>query len=447
MRRAFRFLVITGVALVGAGIIAVAPVEASPPSPDAQPGSVQLTGLPLPLVDWAQFEANTAASWASLINFPTDFSGLAQPGFFGNLGALLIEGSMAWSIATSPSAVINAALGLAADYQTLFAAGDYTTIYSDEANVIPTLLNAYLNGIPPTDGLLTAVSASPPPYESGNLVQMLVQTITDQSKWLAGDHTLVPLNLADWTGTVPVGETAGSLYFDLPTALQTLLAGPLSGLGSFLGLSLTGSELNMNIPHLISGLIGPGGLFHGLASALGLTVNGNNVDMNLQALFNNLWPGHPGWVNVTSGGTIDVTVCGGGGIIGDCTIHTPWPLPDVHICSDILSSSDCPVFPVAIGNPTFEVQTGSTTPILDLGPPTSVVALGDNYMAGVPQYDLDLAKDMLALQGQSTAQTWNLDVNSLLPASLGLSIAGGDDLHVNGTNLLAELLHLLFPQP
>lgn len=504
----------TGLVLTGAGLVVVNPIARTAPLLDISQGPVQLldSSLPFPLVDWTQFSANTSTTFTDIANaigpgFTPNFDGLSNHDFY-SLAAMLIEGGMALKVALSPSAAGQAISGVTTDLQTAFANHDYAAVFKIITNTIPTVVNGYANGIAPVDGVLNAGLTGPPipdvpPYSSGILMEMLVKTITDQSNYLAdpgGTGTLTDPNLPllTWAGAIPptttipdgAPETAGNLYLDIPQFLTwaTTGTGPLAGIATSLGIAVDGNNLDMNIPTAADYVLTH--ILSQLATDFGLTIP--TTDPNNPA-FGNLDMAIPVAVNYavthflgSLPSQLGISVPQSGSEYGNLDIFLPTTVNyllngifhniaqqyglsvsgsgenwQVNYNFDISKHNISGHFAIP-GDVYLPIGTEAAIPIGGIvplasfpNPAVELLKIGDITTGpnGLPLYDLDLAKDLLALFGSPTDPISNLDINSLLGTDLGLSFAGGGDptditadgLHINIANVLAELLNVFFP--
>ena len=249
MQGSIRPYVTTGIAIVGASLIAVTPV--APPAPNAQQRALKL-------VDYTEYDASqlastTDANWSGLETILSSSNWTTDPDISQGLSTLFSDISAGTSNAvTNPLSVLTeGALALfSGDYgfnaastaftavtdniESALSSGDYSLALTDFENEGTTVLYAFLNGYPdsvgsglisPEFGLLTNTTDGAATGQIDALAQ-ISNTIADEVANLGG------ANLT--TGSLPL--VTGNL--DLSVNLDQIL--------SDLGLTSGGSALTIN---------------------------------------------------------------------------------------------------------------------------------------------------------------------------------------------------------
>jgi len=249
MGQALRPYVTTGIAIVGASLIAVTPV--APPPPNVQQRALKL-------VDYTEYDASqlasaTEANWSGLETILSSSNWTTDPDISQGLSTLFSDLSTGTSNAvTNPLSVLTeGALALfSGDYgfnaastaftavtdniESALSSGDYSLALTDFENEGTTVLYAFLNGYPdsvgsglisPEFGLLTNTTDGAATGQIDALAQ-ISNTIADEVANLGG------ANLT--TGSLPL--VTGNL--DLSVNLDQIL--------SDLGLTSGGSALTIN---------------------------------------------------------------------------------------------------------------------------------------------------------------------------------------------------------
>ena len=249
MGQALRPYVTTGIAIVGASLIAVTPV--APPPPNVQQRALKL-------VDYTEYDASqltsaTDANWSGLESILSSSNWTTDPDISQGLSTLFSDLSTGTSNAvTNPLSVLTeGALALfSGDYgfnaastaftavtdniESALSSGDYSLALTDFENEGTTVLYAFLNGYPdsvgsglisPEFGLLTNTTDGAATGQIDALAQ-ISNTIADEVANLGG------ANLT--TGSLPL--VTGNL--DLSVNLDQIL--------SDLGLTSGGSALTIN---------------------------------------------------------------------------------------------------------------------------------------------------------------------------------------------------------
>ena len=255
MRQALRPYVTTGIAIVGASLIAVTPL--APPSPNVQQRALKL-------VDYTEYDASqlastTEANWSGLetilssSNWTTDpdiSQGLST--LFTDLGtgtsnpatdpfSLLIEGTLGLLTSTDAANAASTAFTAVADnVEAAFSSGDYSTALTDLENGPTTVLYAFLNGYP--DSVGTGNDLSP---EFGLLTNTLNGAATGQ---LDGLQQLSN-TIADEISAIGGGDLTTS-----PTVLEPGSLDLSINLDSILNLLAPGGDLSL--PFSLDSLLG-----------------------------------------------------------------------------------------------------------------------------------------------------------------------------------------------
>jgi hypothetical protein len=262
MRQALLPYVTTGIAIVGASLIAVTPV--APPAPNVQQRALKL-------VDYTEYDASqltsaTETNWAGLESILSSSNWTTDPDISQGLSTLFSDLSTGTSNAvTNPlSELTEGLLGLVSgDYgfnaastaftavtdniESALSSGDYSTALTDFENEGTTVLYAFLNGynpgtdgvgglISPEFGLLTNTADGAATGQIDALAQVS-NTIADEVANLGGaDLTTGTLPLV--TGNLDLSVSLSQILSDLGLGSASSLT--INGLISDLGLSPTG---------------------------------------------------------------------------------------------------------------------------------------------------------------------------------------------------------------
>ena len=261
MRQSVRPYVTTGIAIVGASLIAVTPV--APPAPNVQQRALKL-------VDYTEYDASqltsaTETNWAGLESILSSSNWTTDPDISQGLSTLFSDLSTGTSNAvTNPlSEVTEGLLGLlSGDYgfnaastaftavtdniESALSSGDYSTALTDFENEGTTVLYAFLNGYPeavgsgglisPEFGLLTNTADGAATGQIDALAQVS-NTIADEVANLGGAN-LTTDSLPLVTGNLDLSVSLSQILSDLGLGSASSLT--INGLISDLGLSPTG---------------------------------------------------------------------------------------------------------------------------------------------------------------------------------------------------------------
>ncbi|HET9876382.1 MAG TPA: hypothetical protein VFQ37_11540 [Mycobacterium sp.] len=504
MQHALRPRITAGVALTGAGIVAVTPIAAPTPLFDVEHRSVQFTGdAAFPLVSWDELVANSSPNWDALqpllsskffdapgvadgwqAVFHDLLTGTSNP--VTNPVTLLTEAAM---LLISPSYGLTGAVaaigGVWNDVQVAFQNGDSTTAWADLGKAPSTILNALLNGGPSQFGWLTGPDGTTP-LATGTLYAfgMLQKTVADTLAWAGGVHSMTdPLTVGSGNLgiSLQLGDILNNAGINIPSEISfTIPTEELGGQTVNIPLNLP-SEIAFTIP---KGVVG------------GQTVD---IPLNLPSSISYTIPTETvggNTISIPTGFPADISYtlpqeCVFGHCIGGNTVSIPtnfpstisYTLPEhtfggqtVDIPLNLPSTISYTIPETAIGGQTVEIplnlpnDINYTIPTFDFGGntvdipvpfhlPTSVdipVQLGDLLNgAPVPEYVDDLAKDLIHIVGSIFPHIGSLDLTvpdptvevtpllSDLLGSLGLPFTLNGDVSVDLTNVVAELLNNL----
>jgi hypothetical protein len=244
----------TGIALVGASLVAVTPVTT--PRPDVQHRQFRLTDYDE--FDLSQLTTTTEANWSGLETVLSSSNWLTDPDISQGLStvlsdlstgtsnpvtnpiSLLTEGALLLTSSGDAANAASTALTAVTDnVESALSSGDYSTALTDLENGPTTLLDAYLNGYPetvgsglisPEFGLLTNTTDGAATGEIDAL-QQVSNTIADEVSAVGGgDLTTTPtlvdpgsLDLSVNVGTI-LNDLAPSGSVTLPVSLDSLLS-------------------------------------------------------------------------------------------------------------------------------------------------------------------------------------------------------------------------------
>ena len=254
MQRNLQPWITTGIALVGASLIAVTP--APTPLPDVQHREFRLTDYDE--FDLSQLVSTTEANWSGLETVLGSSNWLTDPDIsqglstvFSDLStgtsnpvtnpiALLTEGALLLTSSSDASNAASTALTAVTDnVESALSSGDYSTALTDLEDGPSTVLYAFLNGYPetlgsglisPDLGLLTNTADG---AASGQIdaLQQLSNTIADELSAVGGGNvtttpTLVEPGSLDLSVNVStiLNDLAPSGALTLPVSLDSLLS-------------------------------------------------------------------------------------------------------------------------------------------------------------------------------------------------------------------------------
>jgi hypothetical protein len=293
MQVSIRPYVTTGIAIVGASLIAVTPV--APPAPNVQQRALKL-------VDYTEYDASqlastTEANWSGLETILSSSNWTTDPDISQGLSTLFSDLSTGTSNAvTNPlSELTEGALALfSSDYgfnaastaftavtdniESALSSGDYSTALTDFENEGTTVLYAFLNGYPdsigsglisPEFGLLTNTTDGAATGQIDALAQ-ISNTIADEVANLGGAN-LTTGSLPLITGNLDLSVSISQILSDLGLNSGALT---INGLLGDLGISPTSDILpNLNIGDVLGYL--------GLSDSSGLNLSTVLSDLGL----------------------------------------------------------------------------------------------------------------------------------------------------------------------
>ena len=438
MQRNLQPWITTGIALVGASLIAVTP--GAPPRPDVQHRAFKLTDYDE--FDLSQLASTTEANWSGLESVLSSSNWLSDPDISQGLSTLLSDVSTgASNPVTNPislltegallltsgddasNAASTAATGVADNIETALGSGDYSAALTDLEEAPTTILYAYLNGYPetlgsglisPEIGLLTntADGASTGTIDA---LQQLSNTLADEVSALGGG-TLT---------TTPTLIEPGSL--DLSINVSTILN----------DLAPSGS---LSLPFSVDSLLGdiaPSGTLSipvSLDDLLGDAAPGGSLTLpfSLDSLLDGAAPGGTLTLPISLDGLL-------GDVASDGNIAVPITLDQV-LTDALGNGGSISVPPISVdtivadlGDPSYKLPiVGSIslqTFINDLG-------IGNDTITPPSIPDSTVLSDLESVLGSSGNQDISVSLSSL--ESL-LGTAGSQDISVS-TATLEELL-------
>jgi hypothetical protein len=266
MQRNLQPWITTGIALVGASVIAVTPVPT--PLPDVQHREFRLTDYDE--FDVSQLVGTTEANWSGLETVLGSSNWLTDPDISQGLStvlsdlstgtsnpvtnplSLLTEGSLALLSSSDASNATSTALTAVTDnVESALSSGDYSTALTDLEEGPSTVLYAFLNGYPetlgsglisPEIGLLTNTADG---AVSGqiNALQQLGNTLADELSAVGGGNLTTTPTLLE-PGSLDLSVNVSTILNDLaPSGALTL---PVS-LDSLLGDAAPGGTLSLPV--------------------------------------------------------------------------------------------------------------------------------------------------------------------------------------------------------
>src|SRR5580693_1964763 len=244
----------TGIALVGASLIAVTPVTAPPP--DVQHRQFRLTDYDE--FDASQLSSTTEANWSGLESVLSSSNWLTDPDISQGLStvlsdlstgtsnpvtspiSLLTEGALLLTSSGDASNAASTALTAVTDnVESSLSSGDYSTALTDLEDGPTTVLYAYLNGYPetvgsglisPEFGLVTNTADGAATGEIDAL-QQVSNTVADEVSAVGGGNLTTTPTLLD-PGSLDLSVNVGTILNDLapsgsltlPVSLDSLLS-------------------------------------------------------------------------------------------------------------------------------------------------------------------------------------------------------------------------------
>src|ERR1700722_12330999 len=238
MQRNPQLWITTGIALVGASLIAVNPVATR--LPDAQHRSIRLVDYDE--FDLSQLVSTTEANWSGLETVLGSSNWLTDPDISQGLStvlsdlstgtsnpvtdpiALLTEGALLLtSSGDAPNAASTALTAVTDNVESALSSGDYSTALTDLENGPTTVLDAYLNGYPetvgsglisPEFGLLTNTTDGAATGQIDAL-QQLANTLADELSAVGGGNVTTTPTLLE-PGSLDISVNVSKILNDLP---------------------------------------------------------------------------------------------------------------------------------------------------------------------------------------------------------------------------------------
>jgi hypothetical protein len=425
----------TGIALVGASLIAVPP--AATPPPDVQHRQFRLTDYDE--FDLSQLVSTTEANWSGLetvlssSNWATDpdisqglstvlsdlSTGVSNP--VTNPLSLLTEGALALLSSGDASNAASTALTAVSDnIESALSSGAYSTALSDLENAPTTILYAYLNGYPetlgsgiisPEFGLLTNTADGAATGEIDAL-QQLSNTLADELSAVGGGNLTTTPTLLE-PGSLDLSVNVSTILNDL--APSGTLSLPFS-LDSLLGDAAPSGALSL--PVSVDDLLGD------VAPSGSLT-----LPVSLNDLLNGAAPG--GTLSLPI--SLDGLLSDNAGSSGDITV----PVTLDQVLGDVLGNGgSISVPPISVdtivsdlGDPGYKFPLIGTvslqTFINDLG-------IGNETITPPSIPDSTVLSDLESVLGSSGNQDITVSVSDL--ESL-LGSAGSQDISVSTATL------------
>ncbi len=433
MRQTLRPYVTTGIAIVGASLVAVTP--ATPPPPNLQQ-------RPIRLVDYTEYDASqltsaTEANWSGLESILSSSHWLTDPdisqGFttlFSDLStgtanpvtnplSLLSEGALALLNSGDGFNAASTALTAVTDnIESALSGSDYSAALTDLEDAGTTVLYAFLNGYPdsvgsglisPEFGLLTNTVDGAATGEIDSLAQVS-NTVADEIANLGGaDLTTGSLPLL--TGNLDLTVSLNQILTDLglPSGFS------VNDLLGDLGLSPTANVL----PSLTVGdLLGDLNLSDSSGVSLGSILSdlGSSTDISLGQILGDLGLSDTSGISLGSilsdlGSSTDISVSQ---ILGDLGLSDTSGISLGSILSDLGSSTD-----ISVGSILTDLGLSDTSGV-SLGTVLSDLDLSDNSGISVSSILTDLG---VSSSGDLSFSIPTIPVSTLL-TDLGINSSG-----------------------
>ena len=434
MQRNLQPWITTGIALVGASLIAVTPVPT--PVPDVQHRQFRLTDYDE--FDISQLVSTTEANWAGLETLLGSSNWLTDPDISQGLStvlsdlstgvsnpvtnplSLLTEGALALlSSSDAANAASTALTGVTDNVESALSSGDYSVALTDLEDGPSTVLYAFLNGYPetlgsglisPELGLLTNTADG---AVSGQIdaLQQLGNTLADELSAVGGgDLTMTPTLLEP--GSLDLSVNVSTILNDLaPSGALTL---PVS-LDSLLGDAAPSGALSL--PVSVDDLLGD------VAPSGSLT-----LPVSLDSLLD----------GATSGGTLSLPISLDG-LLSDAASNGNITVPVTldQVLGDALGNGgSISVPPISVdtivsdlGNPSYSIpflgNVSLQTFINDLG-------IGNETITPPSISDATVLSDLESVLGSSGNQDITVPLSSLENL---LGSAGSQDISVSTATL------------
>jgi hypothetical protein len=437
MQRNLQPWITTGIALVGASLIAVTPVTT--PRPDVQHRQFQLTDYDE--FDPTQLVSTTEANWSGLETVFGSSNWLTDPDISQGLStvlsdlstgtsnpvtnpiALLTEGALLLTSSSDASNAASTALTAVTDnVESALSSDDYSTALTDLEDGPSTVLYAFLNGYPetlgsglisPNLGLLTNTADG---AVSGQIdaLQQLGNTLADELSAVGGgDVTTTPtllesgsLDLSVNVSTI-LNDLAPSGTLSLPVSLDSLLsdAAPSGTL-----------SLPVSVDDLLGDVAPSGGLT--LPVSLDSLLDGAAPDgtVSLPISLDGLLSDAASDGNITVPVTIDQVLgdaLGGGGSIS---------VPSISVDTIVAD----------LGDPSYTINLGIAKETISLQSFVNDLGIGNETITPPSISDATVLSDIESVLGSSGNQDITVSVSDL--ESL-LGTAGSQDISVSTATL------------
>jgi hypothetical protein len=427
----------TGIALVGASLIAVTP--AATPPPDVQHRQFRLTDYDE--FDLSQLVSTTEANWSGLetvlgsSNWATDpdisqglstvlsdlSTGASNP--VTNPLSLLTEGALGLLSGDYASNAASTALtGVSDNIESALSSGEYSTALTDLENGPTTVLDAYLNGYPetlgsglisPEFGLLTNTADGAATGEIDAL-QQLSNTLADELSAVGGGNLTTTPTLLE-PGSLDLSVNVSTILNDL--APSGTLSLPFS-LDSLLGDVAPSGALSL--PVSVDNLLGD------VAPSGSLT-----LPVSLNDLLNGAAPG----------GTLSLPISLDG-LLSDAATNGNITVPVTldQVLGDALGNGgSISVPPISVdtivsdlGNPSYTISVGFVKDTISLQTFINDLGIGNETITPPSIPDSTVLSDLESVLGNSGTQDITVSLSSLENL---LGTAGSQDISVSTATL------------
>ena len=437
MQRNLQPWITTGIALVGASLIAVTP--APTPLPDVQHREFRLTDYDE--FDSSQLVSTTEANWSGLETVLGSSNWLTDPDISQGLStvlsdlstgtsnpvtdpiALLTEGALLLTSSSDASNAASTALTAVTDnVEAALSSGDYSTAFTDLEDGPSTVLYAFLNGYPetlgsglisPDLGLLTNTADG---AVSGQIdaLQQLGNTLADELSAVGGGNVTTTPTLLE-PGSLDLSVNVSTILNDL--APSGTLSLPVS-LDSLLGDAAPSGTLSLpvSVDDLLGDVAPSGGLT--LPVSLDSLLDGAAPDgtVSLPISLDGLLSDAASDGNITVPVTIDQVLgdaLGNGGSIS---------VPSISVDTIVAD----------LGDPSYTINIGIAKETISLQSFINDLGIGNETITPPSISDATVLSDIESVLGSSGNQDITVSVSSL--ESL-LGTAGSQDISVSTATL------------
>jgi hypothetical protein len=437
MQRNLQPWITTGIAIVGASLIAVTPVAT--PLPNMQHRQFRLTAYDE--FDLSQLVSTTEANWSGLETVLSGSNWLTDPDISQGLStvlsdlstgtsnpvtnpiSLLTEGALALLSSGDASNAASTALTAVSDnIESALSSGAYSTALTDLENAPTTILDAYLNGYPealgsglisPEFGLLTNTADGAATGEIDALAQ-LGNTLADELSAVGGGNLTTTPTLLE-PGSLDLSVNVSTILNDL--APSGTLSLPFS-LDSLLNDAAPSGTLSL--PVSVDDLLGD------VAPSGSLT-----LPVSLNDLLNGAAPG----------GTLSLPISLDG-LLSDAATNGNLTVPVTldQVLGDVLGNGgSISVPPISVdtivsdlGNPSYTISLGFAKETISLQTFINDLGIGNETITPPSIPDSTVLSDLESVLGSSGNQDITVSLSDLENV---LGNAGSQDITVSTATL------------